>query len=272
LKKDQLKNNPNLWKLSKFQNLKPPEQLGWVLPNIICDSIGQSISVVNNEIANLDYQVLSTNKGKGVWKKIGVSPDAVVQLALQLTYIRLHLHRPAVYESVSTRHFRRGRTETGRSLTSDSVNFIDAFMDSSIPDATKMELFSKAEISHVQYAKQASNAQGCDRHLLGLKLLTLENKEELHPLFKDPIFEKSSHWLLSTSTLAPKFITSICFGPVCSDGYGVCYTFRENDLNFAISSFKRDPFTDTNIFCLILNQNLNNLENFLAKMKQPSKL
>ena len=73
--------------------------------------------------------------GKRKIKRWGQSPDAFLQLGFQLAYYRLHL-RPgvdvcegrtvfpfSVYESVSTKAFRFGRTEALRSITPESVTF-----------------------------------------------------------------------------------------------------------------------------------------------------
>ena len=45
------------------------------------------------------------------------------------------------------------------------------------------------------------DGQGCDRHLLGLKLVM--EPEESVELFQDPLVQKSSQWTMSTSGLGP---------------------------------------------------------------------
>jgi carnitine O-acetyltransferase len=60
------------------------------------------------------------------------SPDAYIQLVLQLAYWRVHQNVTAVYESASTRLFKHGRTETVRSMSSDSLAFIKAFDDDEV--------------------------------------------------------------------------------------------------------------------------------------------
>jgi carnitine O-acetyltransferase len=60
-------------------------------------------------------------------------------------------------------------------------------------------LLQAATKAHSDYSRDASNGKGCDRHLLGLRLLL--RKGESHPLFTEPIFTKSQEWLLSTSSL-----------------------------------------------------------------------
>ena len=37
----------------------------------------------------------------------------------------------------------------------------------------------------------------------------------------------------------------MCFGPVVSDGYGVCYNPKDQHINLAVSSFSTCPETDT---------------------------
>lgn len=55
------------------------------------------------------------------------SPDAYIQMALQLTWWRLYKKPTPVYESASTRLFRGGRTETGRSTSEESIAFCKSF-------------------------------------------------------------------------------------------------------------------------------------------------
>jgi hypothetical protein len=58
-----------------------------------------------------------------------VSPDSFIQQALQLAWYRDQGYVTATYESASTRGFLHGRTETIRSVTSDSRAFVGAMLD-----------------------------------------------------------------------------------------------------------------------------------------------
>ena len=57
-----------------------------------------------------------------------MSPDGVMQMAIQLAYTRLHKQTVSVYESASTSSFLRGRTETIRSCTPASTAFVATMM------------------------------------------------------------------------------------------------------------------------------------------------
>jgi len=48
------------------------------------------------------------------------SPDATIQMCIQLAHYRLHNTFVSTYESASTRQFQRGRTEVIRTLSEES--------------------------------------------------------------------------------------------------------------------------------------------------------
>jgi len=240
--------------------------------------LDRAIYKVTSEIGRADFRVLTLpDYGKKLWKSLKVSPDAAVQMAMQLTYWQMHKKVGGTYESVSTRQYARGRTETGRSVSVDSVQFVNAMEDPTVQDRERYQKFQIASKSHIQYAKEASKGFGVDRLFLGLKLLAIQEDEKrnknnknseksfVHPIFSSGIFQRSSHWNLSTSTLAPNYITGISFGPVVEDGYGICYTFRPHDIIFNISSFHSDPATNTSIFCEKLAENLKRLRLLFEK-------
>ena len=70
--------------------------------------------------------------GKNAIKKFGVSPDAYAQMAIQLAYYKMYKKPCATYESAGTRKFLKGRTETGRSCSTESLNWTRAMTDPSI--------------------------------------------------------------------------------------------------------------------------------------------
>jgi hypothetical protein len=59
-----------------------------------------------------------------------MSSDAYIQMALQLAWYRQQKYFTATYETALTRLFRHGRTETIRTLSSDSRAFVLGMLDS----------------------------------------------------------------------------------------------------------------------------------------------
>ena len=62
-----------------------------------------------------------------------LSPDAYIQMAMQLAWYRTRGSFTATYETSLTRLFKNGRTETIRTLTADSRAFVLAMVN---PDST----------------------------------------------------------------------------------------------------------------------------------------
>lgn len=79
---------------------------------------------------DLQLHILHHNVyGKGFVKKCKLSPDAYIQMALQLAYYRDAGKFCLTYESSMTRLFREGRTETVRPCTLESAAFVKIMED-----------------------------------------------------------------------------------------------------------------------------------------------
>ena len=174
------------------------------------------------------YKAYGSRKIKAL---AAVSPDAFVQMAMQLAASRYFRDETvATYESIQTRRFLHGRTETTRTVSPHSVTFCRA-MNSKHDDTgdapqQRLELLRAACDAHSQYSQMAARGMGCDRHFFGLQNCLREN-EAPPDLFRHPLFAKSKRWLLSTSTLPG---TSPGFGPVQEDGIGVGYDVQPDEI------------------------------------------
>jgi carnitine O-acetyltransferase len=181
------------------------------------DLIGQ------HELAIQAYQ----GYGKGLIKKFKCSPDAYVQMIIQLAYYKMYGKNRPTYESAAVRRFQLGRTETCRSVSEDSVAFCNAMNDSAAEDKDRINLFRKAVTSHVEYITAASDGKGVDRHLFGLKKL-LEPGQDVPAIYKDPAYAYSSSWYLSTSQLSSEFFNGYGWSQVIDAGFGIAYMINEN--------------------------------------------
>ena len=165
--------------------------------------------------------------GKGLIKRFKCSPDAYMQMIIQLGYHKMFgVNRPT-YESAATRRFQQGRTETCRSVSDESVAFCNGMADPEVPPEECVKLFRAALDAHVKYVTDASDGRGVDRHLFGLKKLLREG-EELPTLYKDPAFAYSSTWFLSTSQLSSEYVNGYGWSQVVDDGFGIAYMINEN--------------------------------------------
>jgi carnitine O-acetyltransferase len=157
--------------------------------------------------------------GKGLMKKFKCSPDAYVQLLIQLAYYKFYGKNRPTYESAATRRFQEGRTETCRSVSDESVIFCKTMAHPLSTAEECRDLFMKAINAHVKYITDASDGKGVDRHLFGLKKLIQEG-EEVPEIFKDPAYTYSSTWYISSSQLSSEFYNGYGWSQVIDEGWG----------------------------------------------------
>jgi len=229
----------------------------------LAETIEQAYKEAAVAAADVDLDVAKFDDfGKGLIKKMQMSPDSIIQMAMQLAFWRDQKKFGLTYEAAMTRFFRHGRTETIRSLSADSVAFVHAMCDGKASKAEIIEKLATAVTAHGKYAKDALIGRGIDRHLFGLYVVS-SGKGIESPFLKKAL---SGSWQLSTSQQPQRQQPKLwnpskdkedyrCmapgggFGPVADDGYGVSYMIGGEDcLFFHVSSKKAASNTDSTRF------------------------
>ncbi|KAI1656703.1 acyltransferase ChoActase/COT/CPT [Daldinia decipiens] len=217
-------------------NLPEPTPVSFEVTKDVQAEIGRAIRDFNEVIGKHELAVQAYQAyGKGLIKKFKCSPDAYVQMVIQLAYHKMYGKNRPTYESAATRRFQQGRTETCRTVSDESVAFCNAMADPEVSEKDRADLFRKAVAAHIEYIGAASDGKGVDRHLFGLKRL-LEPGEDLPAIYKDPAYGYSSSWFLSTSQLSSEFFNGYGWSQVIDAGFGIAYMINENSLNFNIVS------------------------------------
>uniref|UniRef100_A0A915B095 carnitine O-palmitoyltransferase n=1 Tax=Parascaris univalens TaxID=6257 RepID=A0A915B095_PARUN len=230
-----------------------PERLRWNLSDEVQAVIHNSLSTATALIEDVEMALLVwTEYGKGLIKNLRVSPDAFLQMTLQLTYFRNQGKFALTYEAAMTRLYREGRTETVRSCTMESCDFVRAMLDPKQTREERCRLLRKASERHQELYRAAMCGKGVDRHLFALYVVKRYLEEESP--FLDKIFPPT--YLLSTSQtplnqcteeakcMTPQQKANFVsagggFGPVADEGYGVSYNIAgEHQISFHISSKK----------------------------------
>mmetsp|Transcript_5605 Transcript_5605/g.10883 ORF Transcript_5605/g.10883 Transcript_5605/m.10883 type:complete len:824 (-) Transcript_5605:763-3234(-) len=180
--------------------------------------------------------------GKGFIKKQKCSPDAWIQMALQLAWQRDQGRFSLTYEAAAVRLFNEGRTETIRSCTSDTKNFVTLMDDPKASKEDRIKALRAAANTHVALSRESSVGRGVDRHIFCLYVGSLALNMNVKFL-KDAL---SMPWQLSTSQIPQRqtegmwgkdtsddmWSPSGGFGPVSDEGYGVSYMMASDDMTF----------------------------------------
>ncbi|KAF9152606.1 hypothetical protein BG015_005003 [Linnemannia schmuckeri] len=213
------------------------EAIKFVVNDDIKETIKQAEINAKKMIDNVDSCLIHFNEyGSNFLKSVKCSPDAYVQMVLQLAYYRHYGTWTPTYESASTRLFLGGRTETVRSCSVDSTT-------------EKQRLLQKAIQTHLEYMMAASAGKGVDRHLLGLRSMMQTPEEQKSALiFQDPSYIQSMYFRLSSSNMSPGDNFWGGFGPVVPEGYGINYAIGKENIKFSISSLRSCKETDSREF------------------------
>ncbi|XP_033101878.1 carnitine O-palmitoyltransferase 1, liver isoform-like [Anneissia japonica] len=230
------------------RELSPPQLLKWqILPELMTTI--KSSKELATELANdVDLHVMVHNAfGKGLMKKCKVSPDAFIQMGMQLAYFRDQGRFNQTYEASMTRLFREGRTETVRPCTIESCEFVRSMDNPDKTNEERLALLKKAVDVHVKGYRDAMNGKGIDRHLFCLYVVS-QYLEADSPFLHEALTEP---WRLSTSQTPhqqtnkmdlvefPEYISAGGgFGPVSDDGYGVSYIIAGENMIFIHISCK----------------------------------
>lgn len=199
--------------------------------------------------------------GKGFVKKCRVSPDAYIQMALQLAYYRDAGRFSLTYEASMTRLYREGRTETVRPCTIESATWVKSMENTDSNTEDRVKLLMKACERHQESYQNAMCGRGIDRHLFCLYVVSKYLEVE-SPFLKEVLSEP---WRLSTSQTPhgqtsqmdlKKYPNCISagggFGPVADDGYGVSYIVAGEDLLFFHISCKNNCKSTVSILLSII--------------------
>uniref|UniRef100_A0A8C6V0U3 carnitine O-palmitoyltransferase n=1 Tax=Neogobius melanostomus TaxID=47308 RepID=A0A8C6V0U3_9GOBI len=249
----------HLWEVSLHKTITSNEWSLWCIISLLfphCRTIMISLSCWFRCLLadDVDCHVFPFREfGKGRVKKLRVSPDAFIQISLQLAYYRDRGGFCLTYEASMTRLFREGRTETVRSCSNETCAFVKA-----LEGEQCRRLLRLASEGHQNLYRMAMTGAGIDRHLFCLyvvsKYLGVDS-----PFLKEVLSEP---WRLSTSQTPiqqielfdiknhPDYISlGGGFGPVADDGYGVSYIIVGEDMiNFHVSSKYSCKETDSHRF------------------------
>lgn len=221
--------------------LDPTSIIEFSLPEKIHNSILKAKENFDQVVNDLETKVTTFDRfGKSFPQEYGISPDSLVQLAIQLAYYRVHREQPPTHQTATFRQFLNGRTGTIR-----LPNFYTSMFTYEMTDAEERpnnrdlsNMLQVAVQQHKNHALQVMNGQSMDRHLLGLRVIAEQNCKDLPEIFKCDAYQQMTKYALLTSQLHTKYYVPMLYGPTSPDCYVVCYNPQEGEIHFTVTSYK----------------------------------
>ncbi len=219
----------------------PVKKLYWELPTEIKQSLKRFHE--DNEQAKKEFHVKSNligSFGADAIKRMNLSPDAFFHMALQIAQYRTFNKFRSVYEPVSVRVFRDGRTECARATSTEKQALVKAIDAGNCGNEQLYSLMKKAGAAHSNRIIDCRKGFGVERHMYGLEqmyelygqTLGIEKKPAI---FTDKGYRTLRHDFISTSGMAYDNVKYRIFGPVVEGGFGLAYILLDQSISINIS-------------------------------------
>jgi len=218
------------------------ESLNFALNDEIRGTIRQAKTDFTQFVGGMKTKVLRFDHfGTDKIKSLKISPDGFIQAAMQVAQYRIFKECRNTYESVMVKHFLHGRTECHRSVTTESVDFVQKFFSTESTIEEKVEALRKSSQKHGDRLRQCQKGEGVERHFFGLyQMFTHFGKDldikEVPAIFNSPGWKKLRHDVFSTSSIGNSSALNVGFGPMTTDGFGVGYMTRPGFMTFTITA------------------------------------
>lgn len=145
-----------------------PHKLEWDMGPELNTALRFAESHLADLLHQHEFEALDFNGyGKNFVTSMGFSPDAFVQMAFQAAYYGLYGRIETTYEPAMTKTFFHGRTEAIRTVSPESVEFVETFWGDN-PAIDKVNALRRAAQKHTENTKVCSQGLGQDRHLYAL--------------------------------------------------------------------------------------------------------
>ncbi|XP_043856655.1 carnitine O-palmitoyltransferase 2, mitochondrial-like [Dromiciops gliroides] len=238
------------------------KKLNFQLNDSLREGISSARASYNSAVQTFSAKLMHFKKGgKHFLKREGMSPDAMIQLALQMAFLGLHHQVVSSYEPCSTGAFKHGRTEVIRPTSIHSKRCALAFQEPSKHSVAKLKhMLSTCSAYHVRLIREAAHGQGFDRHLLALRILADTKKGCLPDIFSDSAYSQMNHSFIFSRHL---FNPTLNFGasmPIVPDGLGIAYSVQDDSITFNITSCSNCDIQD---FIQILKTSLEKIVDVL---------
>ncbi|XP_005750645.1 carnitine O-acetyltransferase-like isoform X2 [Pundamilia nyererei] len=218
--------------------LPMPQKLHFHVTPDIKEIIEQAKRSMDRNIQNFDLSVLVFDHfGKNYLKAHNMSPDAFIQMAIQLAYYRMNKQVCASYEAVSQRMFRRGRVSLLLSTTSVSAAFVKAFDDPQKQNTEKIDLLEKAIKTHKENIKAVIGGHDIVAHIIALRLQAVENKLPMPDIFRDISYKKILNYQFAASQVTSNTGSVGVHQVDENSGYSLCYSVHNSHFIIEMATF-----------------------------------
>ncbi|CCF56352.1 hypothetical protein KAFR_0B00530 [Kazachstania africana CBS 2517] len=241
-------------------------KIEWSFTNILNTHVHLSETKLADLISKHDIIKASIPIGRRSAVRLGVKPDSMVQVALQIAHYSLYGKMIFTLEPISTRGFKNSRSCFVNVQNQELLELCQLFISNCIDEQGKLDKFIQACENHSNHVKLAKKGLGYDKHFNALRYLfkfhnhfgiemNAQEAKVASDLFENPLISPFSQPELIAANCGNAATTAFGITPAVPQGFGVGYIIKDDHVDLSVTS----QFRQGNRLIFMLNWVLNEI-------------
>lgn len=244
---DLIRKDKRLGTLDESQIKNIVYKIDWSFSNILNTHVHLSETKLADLISKHDIIHASVPFGRRSALRLGIQPDSMIQVALQIAHYSLYGKMVFSLEPISTRRFRNSRSSFINVQNQDLLELCQLFISNSIDGKGKLEKFIKTCEIHSQSIKKAKDGSSYEKHFNALRYLykfhdhygiSLDSEDQkiAENLFDNSIIAPFSQPELIAANCGNSATTTFGITPVVPQGFGIGYIIKDDQCDLTVTS------------------------------------
>lgn len=222
-------------------------KIDWSFSNILNTHVHLSETKLADLISKYDIVRVSIPMGRKSAQRLGIKPDSMVQIALQIAHYALYGQMIFTLEPISTRNFKNSRSSFINIQSQDVLELCQSFISNAIDGPGKLDKFIQTCEKHYESIKSAKSGNCYEKHFNALKnLYKFHNLFNLHlsetdieianNLFNSPLIAPFSQPELIAANCGNAATTTFGITPAIPQGFGIGYIIKDDQIDLTVTS------------------------------------
>ncbi|CAL9729784.1 carnitine O-acetyltransferase Yat2p [Monosporozyma unispora] len=232
---------------SKLNPVNVVSKIDWSFSNILNTHVHLSETKLADLISKYDIVRVSIPLGRKSATRLGIKPDSMVQIALQVAHYALYGQMIFTLEPISTRNFKNSRSSFINIQNKDLLDLCQSFISSSIDSEGKLDKFIQTCERHMESVKFAKEGHCYEKHFNALKNLYKfnehfklnlndEDKSIADALFDSNLIAPFSQPELIAANCGNSATTTFGITPAIPHGFGIGYIIKDDQIDLTVTS------------------------------------
>lgn len=223
------------------------KRIVWDFSHILNTHVHLSETKLADLISKHDIYHVSIPFGHRSAQRLGINPDSMVQVALQIAHYAQYGRMVYGLEPISTRGFKNSRSCFINIQTEELLELCQEFISNSLDEAGKLRKFRNACEDHSDRIKRAKLGDSYEKHYNALKYLyrfhehfgiqlNSGDKQLAESVFENPLVTPFSEPELIVANCGNAATTTFGITPAVPQGFGIGYIIKDDQCDLTVTS------------------------------------